>query len=113
MKNVTFSADEELIERYALRELSDVELLQVEKHVASCPECLDRLQGEVDLAAVMRSPFMAKVRKIVKADRMMRVAYEARGLIALRPAVGTDEGRTRSCTQSWSGMTVPSGMSGM
>jgi anti-sigma factor RsiW len=59
----------ELIERYALRELSDVELLQVEKHVASCPECLDRLQGEVDLAAVMRSPFMAKVRKIVKAER--------------------------------------------
>jgi anti-sigma factor RsiW len=59
----------ELIERYALRELSEVELLRVEKHVASCPECLDRLQGEVDLAAVMRSPFMAKVRKIVKAER--------------------------------------------
>jgi anti-sigma factor RsiW len=37
----------ELIERYALRELSDVELLQVEKHVASCPECLDRLQGKL------------------------------------------------------------------
>jgi hypothetical protein len=59
----------ELIERYALRELSEVELLRVKKHVASCPECLDRLQGEIDLAAVMRSPFMAKVRKMIGTEK--------------------------------------------
>jgi hypothetical protein len=29
----------ELIERYALRELSEIEIHRVEKHVASCPVC--------------------------------------------------------------------------
>ena len=59
----------ELIERYALRELSEVEMRRVKKHVASCPNCLDRLEGEIDLTAAMRSSTVAKVRKIVTAER--------------------------------------------
>jgi len=58
-----------LIERYALRELSKVEIQQVEKHVASCPKCEDRLQEQVDSWAAMRSSTVAYVRKIVKAER--------------------------------------------
>jgi anti-sigma factor RsiW len=38
----------ELIERYALRELSEIEIQQVERHVAKRPECEDRLQEQVD-----------------------------------------------------------------
>jgi anti-sigma factor RsiW len=37
----------ELLERYALRELSSREQQQVETHLTGCPECLDRLQGEI------------------------------------------------------------------
>ena len=33
----------ELLERYALKELSEAEMLRVEKHVASCPKCRDHL----------------------------------------------------------------------
>jgi hypothetical protein len=35
----------ELLELYALRELSGREHQRVETHVTRCPECLDRLQG--------------------------------------------------------------------
>jgi anti-sigma factor RsiW len=59
----------ELIERYALRELSDVEIQRVEKHVLSCPECQDRLQGEVDVSAAMRSSTSANIKKIVRAKK--------------------------------------------
>jgi anti-sigma factor RsiW len=52
----------ELIERYAVRELSEAEIQRVDKHVASCPECEERLQEEIDLAAAMRSSTAAKVR---------------------------------------------------
>jgi hypothetical protein len=41
----------------------------VNRHVASWPECEDRLQQEIDLAAAMRSSTAAKVRKIVKAEK--------------------------------------------
>jgi hypothetical protein len=58
-----------LIERYALRELSEVEIQRVEKHVLLCSECQERLQEEVDLAAAMRSSTAAKVGKIAKAER--------------------------------------------
>jgi hypothetical protein len=44
----------ELLERYALRELSSREQQQVETHVTRCPECLDRLQGEVGWVNGMR-----------------------------------------------------------
>jgi hypothetical protein len=33
----------ELIDRYALREHSKIEVQRVKKRVASCPECEDRL----------------------------------------------------------------------
>jgi anti-sigma factor RsiW len=59
----------ELIERYALRELSEIEIQQVVRHVAKCPECEDRLQEQVDSWAAMRSWSVAMVRKIVKAER--------------------------------------------
>ena len=59
----------ELIDRYALREHSKIEVQRVKKRVASCPECEDRLQEQVDLWAPMRSSMVAMVRKIVKAER--------------------------------------------
>src|ERR1700719_364456 len=37
----------ELVERYAMRELSDAELARVNKHVASCRECEEWLQVEI------------------------------------------------------------------
>jgi len=37
----------------------------VEKHVARCAKCRDHLEGELGWAAAMRSPFMAKVRKMI------------------------------------------------
>jgi hypothetical protein len=58
-----------MMESYALKELSEPEMLRVEKHVASCPKCRDHLEGELGWSAAMRSPFMAKVRKIVKAEK--------------------------------------------
>ena len=59
----------ELIERYALRELSAVEIQRAEKHVAKCPACEEWLQEQVDSWAAMRSSTVAYVRKIVKAER--------------------------------------------
>jgi hypothetical protein len=34
-----------MMESYALKELSEAEMLRVEKHVASCPKCRDHLEG--------------------------------------------------------------------
>ena len=59
----------ELIERYALRELSEVEIQRVEKHVLRCSECQERLQAEIDVTAAMRSSMTAKIGKIVKAEK--------------------------------------------
>jgi anti-sigma factor RsiW len=59
----------ELIERFAMRELSKIEIQRVEKHVASCPRCEERLQEQVDSWAAMRSSTVAMVRKIARADR--------------------------------------------
>ena len=44
----------ELLERYALREVSIYEQQRVEAHITRCPECLDRLQGEVAWVNGMR-----------------------------------------------------------
>ena len=52
-----------LIERYALRQLSEVEIQQVNRHVASCPECENRLKQ----VAAMRSSTVAEFKEIVKA----------------------------------------------
>jgi transposase len=61
---------DEAIERYALRELSESEIQQIEKHVSCCPECHDRLQDEVDLAAAMCPPSSAAmIREIIRAGR--------------------------------------------
>jgi hypothetical protein len=60
---------DEAIERYALRELSESEIQQVEKHVFCCPESHDRLQEEVDLAAATCPPSSAAIRKLIEAER--------------------------------------------
>jgi hypothetical protein len=44
----------ELLERYALRELSSREQQRVETHVARCPKCLDGLQEQVAWVSGMR-----------------------------------------------------------
>ena len=36
-----------LLEQYAMKEISIRDHQRVERHVMRCPECLDRLQGEV------------------------------------------------------------------
>jgi hypothetical protein len=45
----------ELLERCAMRELSELEMRRIEKHVLVCPECLDRLEGEMSWVVAMRS----------------------------------------------------------
>jgi hypothetical protein len=58
-----------LVERYAMRELSDAELQRVNKHIASCRKCDEWLQAEIAQMAAIRSWTAAKVRKIEKATR--------------------------------------------
>ena len=45
----------ELLERYVTKDLSSCEQLRVERHVKRCPECLDRLQGQVGWVSGVRS----------------------------------------------------------
>jgi anti-sigma factor RsiW len=54
---------------YALKELSEAEMLRVEKHVARCPKCRDHLEGDLAWAAAMRSPFRRYVEKLIEAER--------------------------------------------
>jgi len=58
-----------MTESYALKELSEAELRRVEKHVARCPKCRDRLEGELGWSAAMRSPFRRKVEKMIEEER--------------------------------------------
>jgi len=58
-----------LVERFAMRELSDDELQRANKHVASCRECEEWLQVEIAQTAAIRSWTAAKIRKIEKAAR--------------------------------------------
>ncbi len=53
----------ELLERYAMRDLSSREVQRVEKHVVFCPECLDRLEGEVGWVVGVRT--IEKTRKML------------------------------------------------
>jgi len=46
-----------MMESYALKELSEAEMLRVEKHVASCRKCESILEEQLGWAATMRSPF--------------------------------------------------------
>jgi hypothetical protein len=59
----------ELIERYALREVSEAEMRRVEKHVARCSACKDRLVDDIGWQLAIRSPTMAFIRKTAKADK--------------------------------------------
>ena len=58
-----------MMESYALKELSEAEMLRVEKHVARCPKCRDHLDEELGWAAAMRSPFKRHVEKLIEAER--------------------------------------------
>ena len=58
-----------MMESYALKELSEAEMLRVEKHVARCPKCRDHLDEELGWAAAMRSPFRRHVEKLIEAER--------------------------------------------
>lgn len=55
-----------LVERRAMRELSDAELQRVNKHIASCSECEEWVQAEIAQTAAIRS-WPTKIRKIEKA----------------------------------------------
>ena len=58
-----------MMESYALKELSEAEILRVEKHVASCRKCEFVLEEQVGWAAAMRSPFKRYVEKLIEAER--------------------------------------------
>ena len=59
----------ELLERYALKEVTEAEKQKVEKHVARCPKCRDHLDEELGWAAAMRSPFRRYVEKLIEVER--------------------------------------------
>ena len=59
----------ELLERYALKELAEAEMLRVEKHVARCPKCRFCLEEQLGWAAALRSPFKRYVEKLIEAER--------------------------------------------
>jgi hypothetical protein len=56
----------ELMERYALKEVSEVEKRRVEKHVASCPKCEYFLEEQIGWVAAMRSPFKRMVERMIE-----------------------------------------------
>jgi anti-sigma factor RsiW len=62
------------MESYALKELSEAEVLRVEKHVASCPKCRFCLEEQLGWAAAMRSPFRRKVEKMIEDERRKKAA---------------------------------------
>jgi anti-sigma factor RsiW len=64
----------ELLERYALKEVSEAEKQKVEKHVASCRKCEFFLQEQLGWMAAMRSPFRRKVEKMIEEERKKRAA---------------------------------------
>jgi hypothetical protein len=45
----------ELLERYVMEDISSRDRQRVERHVMCCPECLDRLQGEVRWVLAVRT----------------------------------------------------------
>ena len=52
----------DLLERCALRELSEREMRRIEKHVLVCADCLDQLEGEMAWVVAIRAA-AAKIRK--------------------------------------------------
>ncbi len=59
-----------LMEQYALRELSGLEMRKVEEHVMRCPECMDRIEGEA--GALLGLRLMDKSRKMFPAPGAKR-----------------------------------------
>jgi hypothetical protein len=55
----------ELLERHTLKELSEAEMLRVEKHVARCPNCRDHLEGWLGWVAAVQSAFIVRVRTLL------------------------------------------------
>jgi hypothetical protein len=47
-------ATDESLERYAMQLLPDSELRPLEEHLLTCPNCLDRLQSELEFVTAMR-----------------------------------------------------------
>ena len=45
----------ELLERYVMQDISSRDQQRVERHVMRCPECLDRLHGEVGWVLAVRT----------------------------------------------------------
>jgi hypothetical protein len=45
---------DESLERYAMQMLPESELGPLEEHLLTCPNCLDRLQAEIEFVAAMR-----------------------------------------------------------
>ena len=64
----------ECIERYTLHELSAGEIQIVEEHIASCPECEERLQDELDSPAAMRSSSVGEIRRMIETARKKKPA---------------------------------------
>jgi anti-sigma factor RsiW len=64
----------ELLERYALKEVSEAEKQKIEKHVARCPKCRFCLEEQLGWAAAMRSPFRRRVEKMIEEERKRRAA---------------------------------------
>lgn len=62
----------ELLERYSLKEASEVEKRRVERHVASCPKCEFILEEHLAWVAAMRSPFRRMVEKMIEDERKKR-----------------------------------------
>jgi hypothetical protein len=46
------------LERYAMQMFPDSELGPLEEHLLTCPNCLDRLQSEIEFVTVMRDAAM-------------------------------------------------------
>lgn len=59
----------EVLERYALKEVSETVKQRVEKHVASCRKCELILEEQLGWAAAMRSPFRKYVKKLIEDER--------------------------------------------
>jgi hypothetical protein len=60
-------ATDDLLERYAMQALPESEVNRLENHLLACPECLERLQVELEFVTAMRDA--ATTIRRVNADR--------------------------------------------
>jgi hypothetical protein len=64
-----------VLERYVMQDISSRAQQRVERHVKRCPQCMDRLHGEVGWVLGMRS--MDRIwRKFTKPSRKSRAKNE-------------------------------------